>query len=150
MFESEWLVNGCLSEEEGNAPELGLSIDQKQALLAFKNIDGYKNLSVVRRFVPHEYATRTMKRLQCASCHSGQNKLPEISLAGEKFHTGWIASLLQGEVQKTRPWLSARMPEFHSRSKFLAQGIAARAGMPLEKEELKIEEDKVRIGKEIA
>ena len=40
MFDSEWLVHGCLSEEEGNAPELGLSLDQKQALLAFKNIDG--------------------------------------------------------------------------------------------------------------
>ncbi len=150
MFESEWLVHGCLSEEEGNAPELRLSIDQKQALLAFKNIDGNKNLSSVRRFVPHEYATRTMNRLQCASCHSGQNKLPEISLAGEKLHTDWIASLLRGEVQKTRPWLTARMPEFHSRSKFLAKGMAARAGMPFEREELKTEPDKVKVGKEIA
>ena len=150
MFESEWLEHGCLSEEEGNAPELGLGIDEKQALLAFKNIDGNKNLSAVRRFVPHEYATRTMNRLQCATCHTGENKLPDISLAGEKLRADWTESLLCGEGLKVRPWLSARMPEFESRAKFLAKGIAYRAGMELEKEEFKPDLKLAKTGAEIA
>jgi mono/diheme cytochrome c family protein len=150
MFESEWLEHGCLSEEEDNAPELGLGIDEKQALLAFKNIDGNKNLSSVRRFVPHEYATRTMNRLQCATCHTGENKLPDISLAGEKLRADWTESLLCGEGLKVRPWLSARMPEFESRAKFLAKGMAYRAGMELEKEEFKPDLKLAKTGAEIA
>ncbi|MGJ8696902.1 MAG: DUF6797 domain-containing protein [Verrucomicrobiaceae bacterium] len=150
MFDSEWLVHGCLSEEEGNAPELGLSLEQKQALLAFKNIDGNKNISSARRFVPHEYATRTIERLQCNTCHSGENKLPEIDLAGEKLQAGWLESLLCGDVQKTRPWMTARMPEFTSRSKYLAKGIAYRAGMELADDELKVDPDRVKVGEQIA
>jgi hypothetical protein len=54
MWETEWFEKGCLSEQEGNAPELRLSFDQKQALFAFKNFDGNRNLGAVRRFVAHE------------------------------------------------------------------------------------------------
>jgi|GEM_PF-2139682 len=111
MWETEWLEDGCLSEEEGKAPELGLGIEEKQALFAFKNFDGNRNVSSARRFVPHEYATRTMTRLQCATCHSGENKLPDISLAGEKLRADWTESLLCGVGLKVGPWLHARMPE---------------------------------------
>ena len=129
MWNVEWLEHGCLSEEEGNAPELGLSLDDKQALLAFKNISGNRNYYALRRFVPHEYASRAMERFQCATCHSGENKLPDITLAGEKLRTDWLESLFKGETLKVRPWMTARMPGFAHHSHLLAKGIAYRAGM---------------------
>jgi mono/diheme cytochrome c family protein len=150
MWNTEWFEKGCLSEEEGNAPELGLSLDQKQALFAFKNIDGNRNYTSLRRFVPHEYATRAVERFQCASCHSGENKLPEISLAGEKFHSDWLNTLLKGEGLKVRPWLHARMPGFPAHAEALSKGLAFRSGMDLSSSQLKTEPDLVKTGKEIA
>lgn len=149
MWNTEWFEKGCLSEEEGNAPELGLSLEQKQDLFAFKNIDGNRNYTSLRRFVPHEYAARALERFQCASCHSGKNKLPEISLAGEKFHSGWLQSLLDGEALKARPWLQARMPGFSGHSEVLATGLAYRAGRNLSKPELEPEPRLVEVGKKI-
>ncbi|MDA7504858.1 hypothetical protein OAG38_02585 [Akkermansiaceae bacterium] len=149
MWNTEWLEKGCLSEEEGNAPELGLSIDQKQALFAFKNIDGNKNYTSLRRFVPHEYASRAVERFQCASCHSGENKLPGISLAGEKFHSDWLNTLLKGEGLKVRPWLQARMPGFPAHANALSKGLAFRAGMELSSSDFKTKPDLVKIGNQI-
>lgn len=149
MWNTEWFEHGCLSEEEGNAPELGLNLEDKQALFAFKNIDGNKNYTSLRRFVPHEYATRAMERFECASCHSGENKLPEISLAGEKFHSDWLGSLLHGEGLKVRPWLTARMPGFPGHADALAKGLAYRAGMELSTSEFKVDSDLATTGKEI-
>lgn len=129
MWEEEWLVHGCLSEEEGNAPELGLSLEDKQALLAFKNVDSGHGLKSLNRFVPHEYASRTLERLNCMDCHSGQNTLPDITLAGEKLRDDWLAGLFHGEVLKIRPYQKARMPAFESRAEHLAIGLAHRAGV---------------------
>ncbi len=149
MWNTEWLEHGCLSEEEGNAPELGLSIDDKQALLAFKNIDGNNNYAALRRFVPHEYANRSVERFQCASCHSGENKLPDISLAGEKLRSDWLHSLFKGEGLKVRPWMNARMPAFASHSDKLAKGLAYRAGMETVDPDFESDEALVAKGKEI-
>jgi len=150
MWNAEWMEKGCLSEEEGDAPELGLGIEEKQALLAFKNIDGNRNYTALRRFVPHEYANRTIERLQCNSCHSGENKLPSISLAGEKLRGDWLTSLFKGENQKVRPWMGAKMPAFHSRAEYLAKGLAFRAGMDFGKPEIKIDPELTKMGGEIA
>ena len=128
MWEEEWMVKGCLSEEEGNAPELGLSLEDKQALLAFKNVDSNNGLKSLNFFVPHEYAARTLERLRCMECHSGENALPGISLAGEKFRHEWLSGLFKGEVLKIRPYQKARMPAFHSRAEHLAVGLSNGAG----------------------
>jgi len=128
MWKEQWLVKGCLSTEEANQPELGLTLEEKQALLAFQNIDSGHGLKSLNRFVPHEYAGRTMEKLNCAGCHSGENTLPDISLAGEKLRDEWLTGLFHGEVVKIRPYEKARMPSFVSRSENLAKGIAHRAG----------------------
>jgi len=122
------MVNGCLSEEEGFAPELGLSLEDKQALLAFKNVDSNAGLKSLNRFVPHEYATRTIERFNCTECHSGQNALPDISLAREKLRDDWLARLLTGELLSIHLYEDARMLAFPSRAKRLARGIAQSAG----------------------
>lgn len=129
MWQQEWLVHGCLSEEEGNAPELGLTLDEKQALLAFKNVDSNGGLRSLNRFVPHEYATRTMERIGCAECHSGENELPHINFAGEKLRDEWLTGLFHGDVLRIRPYQHARMPGFPSRAETLAKGIAHGAGV---------------------
>ena len=128
MWKEQWLVKGCLSTEEANQPELGLTLEEKQALLAFQNVDSGHGLKSLNRFIPHEYATRTMEKLNCASCHSGENTLPDISLAGEKLRDDWLTGLFHGDVLKIRPYEKARMPAFVSRSENLAKGIAHRAG----------------------
>lgn len=128
MWDEEWLTHGCLSEEEGNAPELGLSLEQKQALLAFKNVDSNGGQKSLNRFVPHEYAARTRERLNCAACHSGENTLPDISLAGEKLRDEWLTGLLHGDVLSIRPYQAARMPGFPGFADNLAKGIAHGAG----------------------
>ena len=129
MWEEEWLVRGCLSEEEGNAPELGLTLEQKQALLAFKNVDSNGGQKSLNRFVPHEYAARTQERLGCMNCHSGENTLPDITLAGEKLRDEWLAGLFHGEVLSIRPYQSARMPGFPNFADNLARGMAHGAGV---------------------
>jgi len=129
MWNRDWMHHGCLSEEEGNAPELGLSLEEKQALLAFKNVDSNGGLKSLRRFVPHEYATRTLNRLQCAQCHSGENQLPEITFAGEKLRADWLGELFAGETLPVRPWLQARMPAFPGHARRLAKGVAHGAGV---------------------
>ena len=91
-----------------------------------------------------------MDRLQCATCHTGENKLPEIALAGEKLRADWTRSLLGGEVLKVRPWIHARMPAFKSRSESLAKGIAYRAGMDLANVEFKSDPVLAKKGAEIA
>ncbi|MEM9018591.1 MAG: hypothetical protein AAGC68_16390, partial [Verrucomicrobiota bacterium] len=130
MWEAEWLLTGCLSTEEANQPELGLSLEEKQALLAFRNVDSGQGLKSLARFVPHEYANRAMERLSCNECHSGKNALPDISLAGEKLRDEWLAGLFHGEVLPVRPYQEARMPAFPSRADKLARGLAHRAGQP--------------------
>ncbi|MEX2578284.1 MAG: hypothetical protein WD342_04435 [Verrucomicrobiales bacterium] len=128
MWDEEWLDHGCLSEEEGDAPELGLTLDAKQALLAFKNVDSDGGLKSLNRFVPHEYAARTVGCLRCAECHSEENDLPSIAFPGEKFRDDWLADLFRGDTLKARPWLEARMPAFASRAEPLAKGLAHGAG----------------------
>ncbi|MEM1442036.1 MAG: DUF6797 domain-containing protein [Verrucomicrobiota bacterium] len=129
MWEAEWLNEGCLSTEEANQPELRLSLEEKQALLAFKNVDSNQGLRSLNRFVPHEYATRTMKKLSCYECHSGENTLPDIAQAGEKLRDEWLTGLFHGDVLQIRPYQDARMPAFESRADNLALGMAHAAGV---------------------
>ncbi|MEM6278701.1 MAG: c-type cytochrome, partial [Verrucomicrobiota bacterium] len=129
MWEAEWLNEGCLSTDEANQPELRLSLEEKQALLAFKNVDSNQGLRSLNRFVPHEYAHRTMKKLSCYECHSGENTLPDIMQAGEKLRDEWLTGLFHGEVLQIRPYQDARMPAFDSRAENLALGMAHGAGV---------------------
>ncbi len=128
MWEVDWMQHGCLSEEEGQAPELGLSLENKQALLALRNADSNTGLNSFKVSSPHEYIGRQMKALKCTECHTGDNQLPDISYAGEKLRTEWLGQLFRGEAGRVRPWMETRMPGFASRSDKLAVGLAHAAG----------------------
>ena len=126
---SDWTVKGCVAENRGAAPDLRLTPEEKSLLVAFRNSDRDVGLQSLRRFAPAEFAQTQMKALSCTECHSGKNKLPEITQAGEKLGHEWLTSLLAGEAVKTRPWLEAQMPAFASRAANLSIGLAAKHGV---------------------
>ncbi|HEY1107705.1 MAG TPA: PA14 domain-containing protein, partial [Opitutaceae bacterium] len=131
---ADWAVRGCVAENRGKAPDLRLTPEQKALLLAFRNADRDVGIGSLRRFSAWEYVGTQMNALNCVACHSGTagEKIPDISLAGEKFEREWIDALIAGKhPAKTRPWLEARMPAFASRAAHLSRGLAARQGAPI-------------------
>ena len=131
---ADWTVKGCVAENRGRAPDLHLAPADVAALVAFRNADRDVGLGSLRRFAPAEYAASQMKALKCAHCHSAdaENKIPDITFAGEKLERDWLAGLLAGKhPQRIRPWLDARMPAFASRAENLATGLAAKHGVSL-------------------
>ena len=136
LTKRDWNVKGCLAENRGAAPDLHLSRDEVAALIAFRNGDRDSGIASLRRFTPSEYLASTMKRLNCAQCHSGagESKIPELTFVGEKLDRDWLTGLFQGKHAKIRPWLEARMPAFASRAEKLSLGLAERSGVPLKNE----------------
>ncbi len=128
---SDWAVRGCVAANRGRAPDLRLTPADVSALLAFRNADRDVGIQSLRRFAPVEYVAGQMKALQCAQCHAagGENKLPDLTFAGEKFQQGWLEKLLAGQAGRLRPWQEARMPAYASRAPALAAGLAAKHGV---------------------
>jgi len=145
IWETNWYEDGCVSEEWGRAPGLDLDASARNALVKFQNT-GNRNLS---RSTPREYAQRTIERLNCMSCHSGENKLPRIDQAGDKFTAAWLEQLFQGEVGHIHPDQAARMPAFASRATKLAAGIMAMHGSLVETENHTTDPTLVQIGHEL-
>jgi mono/diheme cytochrome c family protein len=134
LARSDWTVKGCLAENRGRAPNLHLTSDEVATLIAFRNADRDVGMGSLRRFAPAEYAASQMKRLNCVQCHSGggENKIPDITYAGEKLDREWLADLIAGKhPNRIRPWMEARMPAFASRATNLSLGLAAKHGVPL-------------------
>lgn len=129
---SDWTVKGCLAENRGKAPDLRLTEAEKALLLALRNADRDVGMASLQRDSATEYIARQMKALNCVQCHAGgsENKLPDLTFAGEKFDRDWLADLFAGKHGKIRPWQEARMPAFASRAQLLATGLAARSGAP--------------------
>ncbi len=145
MWEADWVARGCVSENKGNAPELNLSAEDRLALISFRN----STANALTNWTPREYVERTMERLNCVQCHSGENTLPDIGRAGEKLQAEWLEQLFAGTAEKTRPWMEARMPAFKSRAQLLAKSMAAGQGVPIKAEHPKIEEESVAIGSKL-
>jgi len=147
------VTKGCLANlptrpsEWGQIPDYGFSAEDRAALVAFLSASGEKTLA-------HDTAVdasrRLVKRLDCQACHSRDSAvsprgglvaeesdrglapetLPNLTWAGEKLHTDWVAGLLAGKPpQRTRPWLKARMPQFPAYAETLARGLAAEHGL---------------------
>ena len=140
--------SGCLSLSNASArksPEISLSPPERDAVIDVLE-NAMQSLSVAD---PRETAARLVKRLRCASCHDrdgqqshrplviaqeGSGRLPEtipsLTWAGEKLRSDWMIQLMSGElVEKSRPWLAARMPAFAAYAKPLADGLARQHGI---------------------
>ncbi|WP_414662100.1 DUF6797 domain-containing protein [Horticoccus sp. 23ND18S-11] len=132
MARADWTVKGCVADNRGRAPDLRLNAEQVSALIAFRNADRDVGVASLRRFAPSEYVASQLKALNCAQCHSGggENKIPDLTFAGEKLQREWVEALLAGQhPTRTRTWLEARMPAFASRAANLSLGLAAKHGV---------------------
>ena len=145
MWDVDWVSKGCLADDRGDAPNLNLDVEQKQALIAFRN----STASALTTWTPREYAERTIERLNCVQCHTGGNTLPDISHAGEKLRTDWLESLFEGTAGQVRPWIEARMPAFKSRAKHLSIALAANHGSVIEYSEKKADENLIDVGEHL-
>lgn len=152
MIRQDWTVKGCVAENRGGAPDLHLTPEEVTALIAFRNADRDVGLGSLRRFAPAEYVASQMKALNCAQCHSGgsENKIPDITFAGEKLDRDWLTNLFAGKhPNRIRPWMEARMPAFASRAANLSLGFAAKSGVPLKTEAPPAKPELIPIGTKI-
>ena len=145
IWATNWYEDGCVSEEWGRVPELDLDAPKRNALVKFQNTGS----QYLTHPTPREYAQRTMERLNCMSCHSGDNKLPRIDQAGDKFTVAWLEKLFRGEVGQIHPDQEARMPAFASRAQHLAKGIVAMHGSTMEEPSQATDPALVEIGHEL-
>ncbi len=152
VVRSDWAVKGCVAPTRGLAPDLHLTPADVAALLAFRNADRDVGIQSLRRFAPAEYVAGQMKALQCGQCHAagGENKLPDLTLAGEKFQQAWLEKLFAGQAGRLRPWQESRMPAFASRAAALAAGLAAKHGVPLSTPAPAKRPDWIEIGGKVA
>ena len=143
---------GCLSEEKGKAPDLGLAEAEVAGLKQFL-AEGLPSLSGSSAI---EFADRQVESLRCAACHQRDGAMdqwsrfqdevarwlpekkadaegqpepaqdrPSLTWTGEKLVPGWTRRLLAGELDApARPWLHARMPIFPAHADELALGLA--------------------------
>lgn len=145
IWETNWYEDGCASEEWGLRPHVALSADDRKAMVRFQNA----GIDYLSNTTPREYAQRTVERLNCMSCHGGDNKLPLIDHAGDKFTVAWLEKLFLGEVDQIHPDQEARMPAFKSRAKRLAESIAALHGSSIKTETSVVDPALVTIGAEL-
>ena len=154
LFALRDVAAGCLATDasaRGAAPQFAFEPGQRSAIMAFLQTDG-RSLEV---YVPAEAAQRYIDRLQCTNCHrrdGGVPTLPEIlgeegeqghppeflpplTWTGEKLHTDWLFTMLQGSLgYRLRPWKKGRMPAFPAHARVLADGLAAQHGVPATRE----------------
>lgn len=123
---------GCLADVEGGAassraPIHALTPEEREALRAFAATDR----ASLARHVPEDYADRWINSLRCAACHQPGDGVPDLAHVGEKLRPEWVRQFLAGEVPyRPRPWLTPRMPAFPAYAGHLAEGMAARHGLP--------------------
>jgi len=146
IWETNWYEDGCVSEEWSRPPALALDADDRKALVRFQNA----GMLYLSNSTPREYAQRTMERLNCMSCHSGDNKLPRIDHVGDKLTAEWLEKLFRGEVDQIHPDVEARMPAFASRAHELAEGIAALYGSSIETKKEPVNPELAAIGEQLA
>ncbi|MBX3745122.1 MAG: c-type cytochrome [Verrucomicrobiae bacterium] len=123
---------GCLADDDGGprgnrAPIHALTAGERDALRAWATTDR----ASLGRHVPDEHAVRWIETLRCGACHDQGGGIPNLVHTGEKLRPEWVRELLAGEVaHPARPWLATRMPAFPAYAKGLAEGMAARHGLP--------------------
>ncbi|WP_197444227.1 DUF6797 domain-containing protein [Maioricimonas rarisocia] len=140
---------GCLGEPASathKGPRYRFTDDERIALNRFLETGGRSLLQPA----VHEAAARTIRRLRCTACHDRDasrairgpviieegsrgippERLPSLTWAGDKLHSDWLHKQFTGELpQRTRTWLTARMPAFPADATVLTEGLAAQHGL---------------------
>lgn len=162
------------------SPRFNLTTQQRKLLEQFRAEKGKNAPQALAHTSSHDYTDRQFKSLNCIACHSrdeepsllasihaqsqhlmkgvpvdDRNKVdqsrPQLTYIGEMLHTDYIQRTLDGKVSKrARPWLSMRMPAFHSRAKLMATGLSKQHGMaPSTPKAGDIDPTKTKVGKKL-
>lgn len=144
-------ARGCLGDSvPQGAPRYPLGPEDREDLSAFvahpsRSLD---RLSLV------EEGERLIGELRCTACHAfegapdrwtllaGETERfarkregaleqarPDLTYAGDKLHSAWMARFLAGPRPAVRPWLHGRMPAFPVFADYLAEGLSSRHGV---------------------
>lgn len=162
------------------SPRFNLTTQQRKLLEQFRAEKGKNAAQALAHTSSHDYTDRQFKSLNCIACHSrdeepsllasihaqsqhlmkgvpvdDRNKVdqsrPQLTYIGEMLHTDYIQRTLDGKVSKrARPWLSMRMPAFHSRAKLMSEGLSKQHGMaPSTPKAGDIDPAKTKVGKKL-
>ena len=162
------------------SPRFNLTTQQRKLLEQFRAEKGKNTAQALAHTSSHDYTDRQFKSLNCIACHSrdeepsllasihaqsqhlmkgvpvdDRNKVdqsrPQLTYIGEMLHTDYIQRTLDGKVSKrARPWLSMRMPAFHSRAKLMSEGLSKQHGMaPSTPKAGDIDPAKTKVGKKL-
>ena len=162
------------------SPHLNLTSQERKLLEQFRSSKGKEASQSLAYTSSHDYTDRQFKALNCIACHSrddqpsllaslhaqsqslmqgvpvsDRNKVdqsrPQLTYIGEMLHTDYIEKILDGSTgDRPRPWLSMRMPAFHSHAKLMAEGLSKQHGMkPSKAKADKIDAAKSKVGKKL-
>jgi cytochrome c551/c552 len=117
--------SGCLSSNVGtqlDAPRFELSDEDRRLLRLFLNEGDRKS---IEREVARESAERYQASIRCSACHGELEGVPPLGHFGAKLKASWMSRLFKGETeQKSRTWITARMPAFPAYADQLALGLS--------------------------
>lgn len=179
VLRRNWTERGCVvAQKVGVTPQLNLTLQDRVDLHAFKHTFAGDAARALSRASSHDFSQRQIQSLNCAACHERDatparlsslhsqsqslnegtgdvhtidQSRPSLTYTGEMLHSHYLRSILAGGIEpRPRPWLSMRMPAFHSPAERLAQGLAAQHGMPPSSAEIAdLDPQQVAIGKKL-
>lgn len=172
IVKKPWMDAPCY-QAEGH--HLNLPEGAGEALESLRN----EHLDSLQKDTPASLATRQLKNLRCAACHTRDDEpallaslhsqsshlaahlessekvdqtFPRLTHVGEMLQSDALTGLLAGEAEpRPRPWLDARMPGFDNYSpKIFAEGLAAQHGLaPSVAEENEAAIDSIALGEKL-
>jgi cytochrome c2 len=162
---------GCLgstAEHRGKAPVFEFSKEECESLSEFLAAS-YPGTKLADTST--EASRRLMKHFRCHACHSRDgvggdlvkivldegstgllpDRVPDLTLTGEKLRTDWVERLLQGKLDyRSRSWFDARMPAFPVAAAAIAHGLAAEHGLPPDEPPFSPDPRLIPIGKRLS
>jgi len=139
IFTKSWSEHGCVpATTPGKTPVLNISNEERALLEGFRSHYAKEAETTLSVASSHDFSRRQVEALNCA-------------YMGEMLHSDYMEEILDGKLdQRPRPWLSMRMPAFHSRASMLTKGLAGQHGMaPSKVDVTNLDAEKIKIGEKI-
>jgi mono/diheme cytochrome c family protein len=145
---------GCLSQNPAPpAPKYSLKAEQRGDLASF--IKSYKTQADQSRAPTYAF-NENVQRFNCRACHSldyttskqGFDITPPLTGVGHKLREEYIGSVLN-DRQRSRPWITHRMPDFGPQIRPLVNQIIAASAPKIEDEGPFPSREMVKQGREL-
>ncbi len=169
-----------IAKTPGKTPVLNITDDERVLLENFRSHYAKEAVVTLNVSSSHDFAQRQVKALNCTACHQrdelpslleslhsqsqhltegvpedDHHKIdqsrPSLTYIGEMLHSDYMQEVLDGKLkQSPRPWLSMRMPAYHSRAEILTKGLAGQHGMaPSKVDVTNLDAEKIKVGKKL-